>query len=304
MKKLILLLAVTFVVFSCSKDNVATETETTADLTQMIPNKALDQSSEGFYYGVFAHNENLDLHGKILINAGNDGTYSAFIDMVNGDDINFRGVTKTRTNIHFTSDRGSFDFNTIDYSTPVATNVVIDGAESYIVTLKATSRRVPTVILGTYVETGNETGFYGVWDLVGADDAGSGPFGGEHIAMAVVSHKGNRGPFIDASMEPSLQPCIGPTPPFVLDVGGFHDVWSDDQVSDFAGYTSLWNIKSIVGFHGDFAHPYSPPGDCLPGDFGTWTWAGRTGTLHLDSPPPPPTNNDGQNRVMASPYIK
>ena len=304
MKKLALLLVVVLVVFSCSKDTINTETETTADLTQMTPNKSLDQSSEGLYYGVFAHNEIQELHGKILINAGNDGNYSALIEMVNGEDIKFKGNSINKTNIHFTSDRGTFDFNTLDFSAPVASNVLIDDAESYIVAFKATNRRVPTVILGTYVETGNETGFYGVWDIVGADDAGGGPFGGEHIAAVVVSHKGTRGPFIDSVMEPSMQPCIGTTPPFVLDVGGFHDVWCDDQASDFAGYTAFWDIKSIVGFHGDFAHPYSPPGTCDPGDFGTWSWAGRSGTLHLDSPPPPPTNEDGSSRSINSPYQK
>jgi len=115
MKKLILSMAVVAMLFSCSTDNVNSETETTADLTQMTPAKALDQSSEGMYYGVFGHNEIKDLHGKILINAGNNGTYSALIQMVNGGDIRFQGISNSRTNIHFTSDRGSFDFNAIDF---------------------------------------------------------------------------------------------------------------------------------------------------------------------------------------------
>ncbi len=284
MKKLILLLAVTLVVFSCSKDNVNTETET-ADLTQMTPNKSLDQSSEGMYYGVFGHNEIQDLHGKILINAGNDGNYSALIEMVNGDDIKFQGNSINKTNIHFTSDRGSFDFNTVDFTAPEATNVFIDNAsESYIVATKSHTRGGGFVMLGTYVETGNETGFFGNWDAIGD---GSDPFV-QPIILLAVSHKGTIGPFTDPVSEINPTGCLAGSPATLIDgtLPGIDVISAEGQVSPLAGIPALWRVTRDEGGYYDDACSFEGPGSS-----GFWTWAGRSGTISVDDPQPLPIQN-------------
>lgn len=303
MKKLILVLALALV-FSCSKDSPETSGDTeTADLSQMIPNNTLEQSSEGMYYGVFGNSELKYLHGKILINAGNDGNYSATIKMVNGDKINFIGNSLNKTNIHFASTRGSFDFNTLNFTSPKATNVFIDNeAESYIVAKKSNTRGGGAVILGTYEETGNEANFFGNWDMFG--DGLPGPTGlsdSEFLVQVAVSHKGTRGPFVDTTMEEEDY-CIGSFFPFVFVTSeSITDVWADDQTSIFAGQTASWSVKSIVGFHGDTANPYSPQDDCVPASFGTWSWAGRIGTMLIISTPEPFTE-EGTTRIIDSPY--
>ena len=59
--------------------------------------------------------ENKDLHGKVYINAGNDGNYTSKIELVNGDELNFR-AGQGGSNIHFIGDRGSFDFNIVNFN--------------------------------------------------------------------------------------------------------------------------------------------------------------------------------------------
>lgn len=315
MKKLILLLAVA-VVFSCSKDNVTTEAETTADLTQMTPKKGLDTSSEGMYYGVFGHNSNQDLHGKIFINVGNDNNYTAQIDLVNGDRLTFQGNGLNETSLHFTGQRGSFDFNVTDYNAPVASNVMIDQeTEGYITVKKSTSRGIGIVILGAYAETGNEANFYGNWDIfltevpatANNDNNQRGGGGSPYVFdVAVVSHKGNRGPFIDTSFEDYAY-CIGFFPPLLVDIpgdGSWFDIWCEGQTSMFAGHPSNWNIKVIPGFHGDYIDYFSPLDLCTPASTGSWSWAGRSGTIVLLSHIPIGTLDatEGNDHSMASPY--
>ncbi|MBV1924117.1 MAG: hypothetical protein KUG68_08825 [Flavobacteriaceae bacterium] len=310
MKKLILLLAVALVVFSCSKDNINTETETTADLTQTTSNKSLDETSEVEFYGVFGHNANRELHGKINIFKSSKGVYSAQINLVNGDILTFLGNGLNNEKLHFVGDRGSFDFDISDNNSK-ATNVFIDQeTEGYI----ETRRGVGIVILGAYEQTGNEANFYGNWDLLATevpttaanDNNQRGGGGGATVDAVIVSHKGNRGPFIDTSFENHLY-CIGDLPPQIYNLpgdGSWYDIWCDGQISMLAGFPSNWNLKVIPGFHNDFVNYFGPLGDCIPAPNGTWSWAGRTGTITLLShiPVPPPISNDDQTRVVADHY--
>lgn len=287
MKKLLLSMAVVAMLFSCSKDNVNTETETTADLTQMTPSKSLDQSSDGLYVGVFGHNEIKDLHGKITVNSGNNGNYTAIIEMVNGEKINFKGNSLNKTNVHFTSDRGSFDFNTVDFSAPEATNVFIDNqTESYIVTRKRTTRGGGgLILLGTYEETGNETGFYGNFDMIGDGIPLLPSPLVEAIDVMIVSHKGNRGPFLDFGSD--LQPpgsCTEPFPGCLIDwqgTGPFSTVsgiGAFGQTSTIAGLPLTWGITTD-GNLDYFTPPCTNSGPTVGGD---WSWAGRSGKIYIN----------------------
>lgn len=313
MKKIILLLAIVLVVISCSKDNLDTET-TTADLTQTTTEKSLAQSSESMYYGVFGHNSNKELHGKINVFRTSKGAYTAQINLVNGEVLDFVGNGLNTEKLHFAGQRGSFDFDISDNNAK-ASNVFIDQeTEAYI----ETRRGVGIVILGAYEQTGNEANFYGNWDIFlteivaptasGNNQRGGG--GSSYIFDAVaVSHKGNRGPFIDATFEDYIY-CIGLLPPQLYDIpgdGSWFDIWCEGQVSSLAGYESNWNVKVIPGFHGDFINYFSPLDECTPAAAGSWSWAGRTGTISLLNyipPPPPPTTNEGNSRILNSYYNK
>ena len=119
----------------------------------------------------------------------------------------------------------------------------------------------------------------------------------------------SRGPFIDASFE-LIDNCefsvIGPLLVDIPGDGSWFDIWCDDQVSMFAGYESYWDLLVVPGWHGDFVNFYSDDTGfpCNPAASGTWSWAGRSGTINLLNyiPPPPPPTNDGNSRIMNSYY--
>ena len=90
--------------------------------------------------------------------------------------------------------------------------------------------------------------------------------------------------------------------------GSWFDIWCDDQVSSFAGHQSDWDILVVPGWHNDYVNYFSDDNGfpCTPAAAGTWSWAGRSGSITLLShiPVPPPTTNDGNSRVVNSPYNK
>jgi len=286
MKKLLLSMAVVAMLFSCSKDSV--ETETTADLTQMTPSKSLDDKTDGMYVGVFGHHEIKALHGKIFINVNNDGNYTAKIEMVNGDHIKFVGSSINNTNIHFTSDRGSFDYDTLNFATPVASNVFIDNEESYIVTVKAKNNLVPHVLLGTYEETGNEANFYGNWDMLG-DDIPNPAFccNSQGLAQLVVTHKGTKGPFVVTSFAPTgpSDGCMGDGYlPHLFDTsddGVCDAVFMSAQNNSIGGNNTNYHVNIWVGGQ------YYIDGCGATTTFGTWSIGGRSGLVYGAIPPAP-----------------
>ena len=286
MKKLFLVALTAMLVFSCSTDNTETAEFENVDLTVMVPSKALSESGEGMYYGIFGHNELKYLHGKVLINAANNGKYSASIELENGDQIKFEGKKLNENNINYTSKRGSFDLNIADYANPIATNVFIDKeSESYIVAKKSTTRGGGPIVLGIYIDN-VDSNFFGNWDMIGDGSVSSFGFGFD-LSTVIVSHVGLVNPRIDSTME-SEDYCIGVGFPFVLVIDAtITDVWADNQTSMLGGFPASWSVKSIVGFHGDDVNPYSPVGTCTPAAFGTWSWNGRTGVMFITSTPAP-----------------
>jgi len=285
MKKIILSMAVVAMLISCSKDNV--ETETTADLTQMTPSKSLDQSSDGIYVGIFGHHSNRDLHGKIFINANNDGNYTAKIEMVNGDDIKFVGSSINKTNIHFTSDRGSFDFNTVDFTAPEVTNVLIDNeaTEAYMVVKKQTTRGIIYILLGTYEDDTNP-GFNGNWDMI-SDGIETGLFGvpSQFVESVTVSHSTVPTPFIETAFELSdpLNACTGTEDiPLLFDLAGDglgDSVLMGTQTSTF-GQSTTWLLNYFGGLYYDNLCNTNPA-------LGSWSRGPRTGTITVVGGPAP-----------------
>jgi hypothetical protein len=286
MKKLILSMAVVAMLFSCSKDNV--ETETTADLTQMTPSKSLDQSSDGMYKGIFGHHSNRDLHGKIFINANNNGNYSAMIEMVNGETIKFEGSSTKKSNIHFTSNRGSFDFNAVNFSAPEVSNVLIDNedTEAYMVVKKQTTRGTIYILLGTYEDDANPV-FNGNWDMI-SDGVETGLFGAtpsQFIQSVTVSHTGVPTPFTETAFELS-DPANGCTAtvdlPLLFDssMDGIGDsVLMGTQTSTF-GQATTWHINYFGGTY------YSA--DCFSNPAsGTWSRGSRSGSIYMAGAPAP-----------------
>ena len=210
-------------IISCSTDNADNETLTIdesipeiANLVTYIPGSQFDNTSKGKYVGIFGHYTNSELHGKIYINAGLDTRYTALIQLVNGEELNFTGTQQSRSNpnfIYFEGKTGSFDVDFTDYKNPEATNVIMDNVntEAYIVLAKTTRGADPSVIVGSYVDSSDPT-FFGNWDLIANPaTATSTPFTTtipgipfpvsgfgitQEIVTMSISHAGSMTPFI------------------------------------------------------------------------------------------------------------
>lgn len=122
MKKLLLSLAVSLLLFSCSDDNSSNNNSTDAPIAKATYNN----SNYGIYKGVF-----IGSTGNIIINLNNDGNVSATLVI---DDKTFNFTSKTsitqnsNTTITFTNNENKFDFTVgSDGSNPTVSNITISG---------------------------------------------------------------------------------------------------------------------------------------------------------------------------------
>jgi hypothetical protein len=325
-KRLLIAAFAAVCIMSCSTDTNDTQTITIdenipeiADLVGFVPATEFDETSQGKYVGIFGHHLDQDLHGKIYINAGNDTRYTALIELVNGEQLKFTGVQQSRSNpdlIYFEGKSGSFDIDFRNYSNPEATNVIMETAdtEAYITLAKATAGGDPFVILGSYVETGNEAAFFGNWDLIGNPlTLTSTPFSTiisglsvsgngitQEIVTMSVSHAGSMTPFIsntaddfDTNTAVACAPSglvIPTTEPVIIDLivtlpfplGDVADAISaGGQTSMINGLEATWSLNHTSEINnpiGDNIAETYITNDCNPSASGTWSWNGRTGT--------------------------
>jgi hypothetical protein len=294
MKKLLLSMAVVAMLFSCSKDNV--ETETTANLSSTI---AVSTAIE--FSGVFGHHENRALHGKLIVTIDSNNS-QAEIHMVNGEVIEFQGsqLSKDATTIYFNSNRGSFTFDALAEQGQRVSNLEFDNVtDAYMVSVEVPTRGGGLVLLGTYEETGNEANFYGNWDLVG-DGIDTDFFGdnGQYVGATIVTHKGTVGPFVDTTYEVPAGTCTGGLGMFLWTRGVGISVFGHNQNSDFVGPNTTWGMEWRCD---------DPSGSCsyvdeLCSGFGSapsgfWSWAGRTGSMVVVTPPSPIQNDNNSTNI-------
>lgn len=122
MKKLLLSLAASLLLFSCSDDNSKNTESTDAPMAKATYNN----SNYGIYKGVF-----IGSTGNIVINLNNDGNVSATL-VIDGNTFNFNSensiTQNSNTSITFTSNENKFDFTVAsDGSSPTVSNITISG---------------------------------------------------------------------------------------------------------------------------------------------------------------------------------
>ncbi|WP_299680113.1 hypothetical protein [uncultured Dokdonia sp.] len=235
MKKLILGIFVLAICFSCSNDEIDSETIiTNVDITTeaiiaqqastaingeykgainpvtLTPQSRFNTNAKGMYHGIIVSSDT-EIHGKIWINLENDGKYNAIVVTNTDDKLSFfgnmgRALSKNSfSEITFVGERGSFVYDVSDYNNPIATAVVIDGKEGYIETVKDRSDQRADVALGTYVDTDDAT-FAGTWDLM--TDGTLDPI----IGLPILTQTCTVGPtgamFTDMTMEPFDWSCF------------------------------------------------------------------------------------------------
>ncbi|RFN58041.1 hypothetical protein [Marixanthomonas ophiurae] len=173
MKRILLLVVVATLLFSCSKTEEPF-IETQEDLSMTLNSdlsiqKALqrnDNRKEGLYTGVIIANET-NFHGTLRINVANDGNYLAVVETVENQQLLF-GLKDSAGSIDlltFFNNRGSFDLDLSDFNNPVISNVNIDGTAGNAKVVKETSAAKIKAVLGIFNED-FLPGFTGTWDFL------------------------------------------------------------------------------------------------------------------------------------------
>ena len=278
MKKFILILTTIAILSSCQQEETAIENQlATFDLFSQSPKSSLDTSQKGLYYGIFSTFDT-KLHGKILINVGNDGNYNADVKLLNGERLKFLANNKSLSHLNFVGDRGSFTIEVLDNTKVEATNFMVDNKEGYVRAYKGTSRGIPVIAFGTYVDS-SDPAFTGNWDMVnnsGATAPGV-PFINLTIEDIIISHPGG---FVlgDEDLliyEPVFCVFASPVPYFVNEGATFKYINAQNQQSTFNGVVTNWGL--FRGLNGTTLSYLD--GACQSATSGTWSRLDRSGTI-------------------------
>ncbi len=165
-------MAVVAMLFTCSKDNV--ETETTAHLVmqqnidlnakEQSPLASLDNENKGIYLGVYVSGTTTK-RGLIWVNLGNNGQYNAIVEMTTGETLKFQGqsISKGTFNYHFVAKNAQFDV-LLEDNVPVIKNASLNNELFFGVIVKDKSNTRAMAETGTYI---SDNGAYGgTWNLI------------------------------------------------------------------------------------------------------------------------------------------
>ena len=273
------------------------------------------------YHGIVV-TQDLSVHGKIWVNVANNGDYNATVVTNKGEQMAFYGtpLSRNREIISFNGKVSSFTFDVTDFNNPRATEVILNGIDGYVQTVKDRSGQRTAAILGTYVYI-NDAAFAGTWDLITDGSTIGNPFGAPNLTqVCIVSPSG--GMFVDNVMDTFDYPCFdgatGTLPIYITPADGFGDInefWAQDQsvtlggaeLTYWLGQSSLSSQANAVensGFHNnDFGNPVQTGCFIFTGFKAVWFWNGRVGSASFDDPfdgVPPPTRNSSNTNVECS----
>lgn len=282
-------LATVLILLSCSQENTIDES---LNIVSEKTNQNTNTENSKKYVGVFGHNTNKELHGKIAIYKTPTGIYEAEINLVNGVTYLFTSIDSLQKNtLIFKGDKGSFNVDINDPNNPQVSQVYINSkTPGYIKLIKKNKNIVQVVALGNYSETGNEANFYGNWDLIGEFDTGTNltnQFGPEltpyDITKVIISHRDSENLLEDNSIESYEDPIdctyINEYPRVIMTACGtpttscFVSLSSHNQISFFANHEVQWQIECE-----DPLTYYDS--NCEVAASGTWTWNSKTGTIN------------------------
>tara|TARA_R100001369_G_scaffold81828_2_gene113168 strand:- start:1655 stop:2701 length:1047 start_codon:yes stop_codon:yes gene_type:complete len=309
MKRILLLMAITALLFSCSKnEETLTETQEPIDLTLMVnpsidkPESIYDTKPFGMYHGVVISKQ-ADFHGKIWISLYNNNKSSALVSD-NTNEIYFY-LDKQDSNgnskiFHFKGKSSSFDLNLTDYKNPIVENVTIKNEIGLVNIVKDRSDQRAMAILGVY-EDDADPAFNGTWDVISSGISHAELGFGFYFQKVVITNPNGTTMQEDTTFENFDYPCYGATaiqPEFENDPNGtgYVDIvaqnqqspWGDDIAYydiGFSNYLSDNNSDPSYesGFLG-FEQLPDYPFDCyIFLDHGYWAWKTRTGTITFDT---------------------
>ncbi len=286
------LLTVLFLFISCSKENII---DKQVNIISKKTNQKTISESVTKYIGVFGHNTNKELHGKITVNEVSKGMYEAEVTLVNGDTYHFTSANSPQSiTLSFKGKEGSFSFNINDPSHPIVSNVFINSKTPGYIKIVPNNKNISqVVVLGTYEETGNEADFYGNWDLIGTATGNltmnstnlTPPEMPYFVSQLIVSHKNNPSPFEDLIIEEyqNSYTCSDfNTPTIETGEPGHLYLVAFEQSSLLAGHIANWELS--VNYDNYNLIRYISP-TCENTTSGTWSWNGKNGIIYCDGPP-------------------
>lgn len=275
---LTVLVASCLILVGCQKEITEKSTKSPEIIAQMglSPKKQKPVSlfdsdkKKGIYHGLIASGNTQD-RGKIWINIGNNTSYDAYAEMVNGTNIKFVGTTKKNSPIYeFKSEEGSFIVD-VSGEEPTFSEVNISGNKHYIMAYKHTSKNNVKIVTGRF-HSPDKQDLKGTWSLLSdgnvVDPNGH---GGEAITSVVVTMGGQM--MVDNNLELINGTCI-PLPDAIPQLSDNSDsalIGAYNQVSDFNGETK-WSLVFCLGHYLNTK--------CKRVDSGTFEWTSTDGATH------------------------
>lgn len=300
-------IAMLSLIIACSPETTDELVSQEIDFTQIVNPETvnataqLDTSEKGIYRGVFAAIDG-SYHGKLTVNAGNNSKYDAVLQVKNGGKYGFIASPSTSTHIiNFVGPQGSFTLNTAG-SKAIIENATIHNLDARATIFKETSQNKVMMTLGTFVDE-MDASFGGSWDLVSTSTQTISiptglPFPAAisvtvNIIDEIVVMRNGGATFTDAMMEnftpgagcgDSLPP--GSQAPFFTGpqtiFGQSIDEWAiSGQTSTFVGQQATWSVNRSL-FQGVGGTSIYFDDNCNMVPSGTWSWAGRSGSILID----------------------
>lgn len=282
---------------ACSEEdnsNISSDLNSIENPETLMPKAALVAQSEGLYLGSVISSD-LEFHGKIMINAGNDSHFNAKIEFPNGDRLIFAGslnTTKSLDQIYFEDKTGdsSFTLDISDYTNPIASNFKIQNVASNMVLVKDDFNNRASVLIGNYVDV-NNTAFAGVFDVFSNGTPHPYHLGASTITRtAFVTPGGTL--FVDETMEnfdfsiciedinqTNFEPLM-----YVNEPGTDAHFYADKQTSDVGGIDLTWQMfkQFGLGYYIQFKNVAGYEDGCYETASGLWGWNGRYGVISFD----------------------
>lgn len=255
MKKLVLSAVAILAVLACSKEDAinSAETQNSKD-TQIVipkdmdPNPDLTNSRLGLYHGIIAAAYGQS-RGKVWVNLRNDGRYSAYVELVDGQRFKYElleDLSAIESNqYYFVSERGRFVIDVTDKERPIARDIVLND-EPYFMRLFKNDRGGGEIFMtGTFFDSAMPS-FSGTWNMMssGSYDSPNG-FGGDELFEVFVTHNGND--YYDSEFETfDSSACLGlaDVVPVAFAFGPDElEIWADEQVSFISNGVISWDLS-------------------------------------------------------------
>ncbi len=300
MKNIITLFAFIFIFTSCEKDEDTIIETNSADLISAVfyqkAQAEYDKKQEGLYRGIFSTYD-LKVKGEIVLDLGNSRNIQAVVKLIRGGNHFIIKGRRDDTKIDrfiFDSERGSFTVTATPDGRIQLDHFNFDNKDAYIVAYKETSLVDVSISYGNYTDDGDPTR-NGNWDAINKGATYISPPAHSTIPVPlsiieeiILTQNGNISissdgpPYNDSFLEPCFYNDTFQNGYFFETVAGtYKEIIGYNQTATFGGIVATWSVSYYL-FNGAFL--YDTPACSTPAasGYGSWSWNGRSGRIHIE----------------------